>query len=224
VQGSLPWANASNDNEGAKLKKETSLEDLCGSMEVEWIYMLKNIRSCGFEEKPNYAFFEKNLEKIGGKKGLTDSFDWEKTKSKKKTIETKAKTKSPAKGKQISKRKPTDSSETAAPLQIIPNKETAPIKKASPELVEPLQKKLKITSASRSTKTSPSSNKSKSPAKAKAKEDNDKDEEQVEFVMSVTQHPRRRRKAAAKAIAAAAAATAAAKQAKKSSYRLRSSK
>lgn len=74
--GSLPWQNASSDADGAKLKKATSVEQLCRTLPVEWRLMLTHIRACGFEAKPEYAFFEKQFGKLGGKLGLLEPFNW----------------------------------------------------------------------------------------------------------------------------------------------------
>ncbi|GMF24748.1 unnamed protein product [Phytophthora lilii] len=99
MRGDLPWQQASSDAEGAKIKKATSVEELCASLPREWGAMLKNIRECGFEDRPDYDFFEQQLLKLGGKKGLTTPFDWGTRKTSKarvKSIDAGASTKPPA--------------------------------------------------------------------------------------------------------------------------------
>lgn len=74
--GSLSWQKASSDVEGAKIKKATSVDQLCSKLPVEWKLMLKKIRECGFEDKPDYEFFAKHFAKLGGKLGATEPFNW----------------------------------------------------------------------------------------------------------------------------------------------------
>lgn len=74
--GSLPWQKASSDAEGAKIKKTTSVDQLCSNLPTEWKLMLKKIRECGFEDKPDYEFFAKQFAKLGGKLGATEPFNW----------------------------------------------------------------------------------------------------------------------------------------------------
>ncbi|KAI9916785.1 hypothetical protein PsorP6_017887 [Peronosclerospora sorghi] len=76
MRGDLPWQHASSDAEGAKIKKATSVDQLCASLPPEWGLMLTSIRACGFEDRPDYDFFERQFLKLGGKKGLTTPFKW----------------------------------------------------------------------------------------------------------------------------------------------------
>lgn len=76
MRGELPWQQASSDAEGAKIKKATLVDQLCASLPREWNTMLKHIRDCGFEDRPDYEFYEQQLLKLGGKKGLTTPFEW----------------------------------------------------------------------------------------------------------------------------------------------------
>lgn len=74
--GSLPWQKVSSDAEGAKIKKATSVDQLCSKLPAEWKLMLKKIRECGFEDKPEYEFFTKQFAKLGGKLGAKEPFNW----------------------------------------------------------------------------------------------------------------------------------------------------
>lgn len=76
MRGEIPWQQASSDAEGAKIKKSTSVDQLCASLPREWGAMLKNIRACGFEDRPDYDFFVQQFSKLGGKKCLTTPFEW----------------------------------------------------------------------------------------------------------------------------------------------------
>ncbi|ETK71409.1 CK1/CK1 protein kinase, variant 1 [Phytophthora nicotianae CJ01A1] len=76
MRGDLPWQQASSDAEGAKIKKTTSVEHLCASLPSEWSTMLKQIRECGFEDRPDYDFYVQQFSRLGGKKGLTTPFEW----------------------------------------------------------------------------------------------------------------------------------------------------
>lgn len=58
------------------MKKATTVDQLCGSLPQEWKLMLKQIRECSFEDKPDYEFFTKHFAKLGGKPGSTDAFNW----------------------------------------------------------------------------------------------------------------------------------------------------
>ena len=76
MRSNLPWQKASSDVEGAKIKKTTSIDQLCASLPPEWGAMLTTIRACGFEDRPDYDFFVQQFSKLGGKKGLTTPFEW----------------------------------------------------------------------------------------------------------------------------------------------------
>ncbi|KAI9911396.1 hypothetical protein PsorP6_009780 [Peronosclerospora sorghi] len=76
MRGNLPWQHASSDAEGAKIKKATSVDQLCASLPRKWGIMLTSIRACGFEDRPDYDFFERQFLKLSGKKGLTTPFKW----------------------------------------------------------------------------------------------------------------------------------------------------
>ncbi|RLN63730.1 hypothetical protein BBJ29_008254 [Phytophthora kernoviae] len=68
--------NASSDAEGAKIKQATSVDQLCSSLPREWSAVLKNIRECGFEDRPDYDFFAQQFSKLGGEKSLNVPFEW----------------------------------------------------------------------------------------------------------------------------------------------------
>ncbi len=231
ARGNLPWQNAKSDTEGAKVKKETPLETLTQPLEGKisfscflltdsslvviinnhvivassvWISMLKKIRSCGFEEKPDYDFFSKSFEKMGAQVGDTSVYEWGvKGKSKAPTPKSKSKIKPTAKGSVVV----ADAEVSQEPQETSPSK-------------SPAQKRIKsahVKKAKASTSTKA----------ATAVEDNQQEEiqEPVEYVMTVSGDPHRRRKAATKAVVAAAAATAAAKAASETGrYNLRSSR
>lgn len=74
--GSLPWQSATSDASGAKVKKATTPAQLCSALPTEWTRMLETIRACGFEDKPDYEFFAKQLSLLGGQLGLSKPFDW----------------------------------------------------------------------------------------------------------------------------------------------------
>ena len=54
--------------EGAKIKKTTSVDQLCASLPREWGAMLTTIRACGFEYRPDYEFFVQQFSNLGGKR------------------------------------------------------------------------------------------------------------------------------------------------------------
>lgn len=77
MRGDLPWGNASSDAEGASIKKSTPIEKLCSAVPNEWAAMLKNIRACAFEDKPDYDFFSSKFEKLAsGKAESSGPFEW----------------------------------------------------------------------------------------------------------------------------------------------------
>ncbi|KAF1329547.1 Leucine rich repeat protein, partial [Globisporangium splendens] len=74
--GSLPWQKVLSDAEGAKLKKATSVDQLCQTLPQEWKLMLQKIRACKFDEKPDYDFFTKQFVKLDAKPGSSDAYNW----------------------------------------------------------------------------------------------------------------------------------------------------
>uniref|UniRef100_A0AAV1UYE3 Casein kinase I n=1 Tax=Peronospora matthiolae TaxID=2874970 RepID=A0AAV1UYE3_9STRA len=76
IRGDLPWQCASSDAEGARIKSATSVDQLCSSLPKAWGTMLTRIRACGFEDRPDYDFFEQQFSMLGGKKGLNAPFKW----------------------------------------------------------------------------------------------------------------------------------------------------
>uniref|UniRef100_M4BBB7 Casein kinase I n=1 Tax=Hyaloperonospora arabidopsidis (strain Emoy2) TaxID=559515 RepID=M4BBB7_HYAAE len=76
IRGDLPWQCASSDAEGARIKSATSVDQLCASLPKAWGTMLTRIRACGFENRPDYDFFEQQFSMLGGKKGLNTPFKW----------------------------------------------------------------------------------------------------------------------------------------------------
>ncbi|TDH72562.1 hypothetical protein CCR75_003678 [Bremia lactucae] len=76
MRGNLPWQEASSDAEGARIKKSTSVTQLCASLPREWAIVLKHVRTCGFEHRPDYDFYEQQFLKLGGEKGLTTPYKW----------------------------------------------------------------------------------------------------------------------------------------------------
>lgn len=76
IRGNLPWESAKNDQDGAKLKKDTPVQTLCRSLPKEWAELLTKIRACGFDEKPDYDYFTQRLKKLGGVLGSSAPFDW----------------------------------------------------------------------------------------------------------------------------------------------------
>lgn len=62
MKGSLPWENAKNDKEGAKIKSNTKIKDLCDSLPDKWQSMLLHIRSCDFKAMPEYDYYISQME------------------------------------------------------------------------------------------------------------------------------------------------------------------
>ncbi|OQS06847.1 casein kinase I [Thraustotheca clavata] len=86
IKGNLPWQGAASDADGAKLKRDTSLTDLCQSLSSSWVSMLTSIRACGFEDPPDYQVIENGLESICGSKPRSKAYDWGSKSQAKKTI------------------------------------------------------------------------------------------------------------------------------------------
>jgi hypothetical protein len=76
MRGDLPWQQASSDAEGAKMKRDTSITDLCRSLPTEWAAMLTKARSHEFEDKPDYDFFSQQFVKLGAKASFSGPFVW----------------------------------------------------------------------------------------------------------------------------------------------------
>nr|CCA14307.1 casein kinase I putative [Albugo laibachii Nc14] len=80
MRGNLPWQNATSDQEGAQMKKSIPIKELCESLPKEWIELLQQSRSCGFEEKPDYDSYRKTLRKLAGEFKPGDPIVWNKSK------------------------------------------------------------------------------------------------------------------------------------------------
>lgn len=77
MRGDLPWQDASSDADGASVKKSTTIASLCATLASGWSDMLQNIRECGFEDRPDYDFFELQFEKLAqGQVGSSGPFQW----------------------------------------------------------------------------------------------------------------------------------------------------
>ncbi|KAE9016959.1 hypothetical protein PR003_g12441 [Phytophthora rubi] len=203
VRGDLPWQQASSDAEGAKIKKNTSVDQLCASLPREWGAMLKNIRECGFEDRPDYDFFVQQFSKLGGEKGLTSPFDWGTRKASKAVAKLKvAASQESTSDSPVRKRvKSVDEGLTAPPPgPAKAKKAAAPEKKRTPRHSKVTAKK--AAAATHSPKT-----------RASKKDDEAAEDVEVEIVGSVASQDRE----VFKAIAGHAAATAAIKR-----YNLRS--
>lgn len=74
IKGSLPWADAKNDQEGADIKNNTPIDDVCMGMDPVWGSLLQKARDYAFEDKPNYDWFKNQLKVIA--KGATGSYKW----------------------------------------------------------------------------------------------------------------------------------------------------
>lgn len=64
MKGSLPWDKATSDPEMVKIKKTTSVEELCKFLPTEWNDMLNEVRGYEFAERPNYDFLELQFKKM----------------------------------------------------------------------------------------------------------------------------------------------------------------
>ncbi|TYZ64131.1 hypothetical protein PybrP1_001655 [[Pythium] brassicae (nom. inval.)] len=212
--GSLPWQNASSDAEGAKLKKATSAEQLCRALPTEWRLMLAQIRGCGFEAKPEYAFFVEQFTKLGGTLGSTEPFNWG-DKAKKPALKLTVADPDARKSSDDAAATP-----SASPANKRTKKESAPLQSAVS----------KQAPAAKARKVAPAATAKKARKKVESddEDDDDSEDDEPKVVMEVALAPdsRRRRKdlAARRAVAAHAAATAAVKLAESASTRtLRSS-
>lgn len=58
IKGSLPWEGVKSDQQGADLKENTPIEELCKDLHFNWVAMFNEVRRYKFEEKPDYEFFE----------------------------------------------------------------------------------------------------------------------------------------------------------------------
>eukprot|EP00644_Phytophthora_capsici_P001619 jgi/Phyca11/557439/estExt2_Genewise1Plus.C_PHYCAscaffold_1120053 len=194
VRGDLPWQLASSDAEGAKIKKNTSVDQLCASLPREWAVMLKSVREYGFEDRPDYDFFVQQFSKLGGTAGQTSPFEWGSRKISKTAAKVAIASQESASDSPVRKRtKSVDESSKAPPPIAVKTKRTA-----APE-------KKKITPR-RSKKVAPKVNRA-------SKKSGKLEEETVEDESDVRPQDRE----VFKAIAGHAAATAAVKR-----YNLRS--
>ncbi|KAH7464870.1 Casein kinase 1-like protein 13 [Phytophthora ramorum] len=206
MRGDLPWQQASSDAEGATIKKATSVDQLCASLPREWSSMLKNIRDCGFEDRPDYDFFVQQLSKLGGEKGRTTPFDWGSRKTSKATAKAVASHESTTESPVRKRVKSVDEGVKAPPVPVKPKK------------VAPNEKK-KATSRHSKTATKkatvPVHDTKPKPNKEHEVENDSTEEDEVE--VEVADDVQAQDRQVFKAIAGHAAATAAVKR-----YNLRS--
>ncbi|DBA04371.1 TPA: hypothetical protein N0F65_002133 [Lagenidium giganteum] len=226
--GSLPWQKAKNDEEGAKLKKSTLVADLCKSLPSEWSEMITKIRSCKFEDKPDYEYFQKKFLQLGGHLHENVPFKWGANKGHAKGVSPCA---SPAKKRQRGVKCDAETNVQTDAVSPSPTaKSGSNERRRNARAAEPNKAKDKNASdeddqSTEGRKRSPRVAVQKNTKDNKtAKKDDESAADDVEFVMAVADDPQRRQKAAAKAVAAAAAATAAAKAASNGTtrYNLRS--
>lgn len=64
MKGSLPWENAKSNDEGAEIKKNTSLQDLCEGLSEVWSSMFTCIRNCAFQQRPDYEYIMNELQSM----------------------------------------------------------------------------------------------------------------------------------------------------------------
>lgn len=209
MRGDLPWQYTSSDAEGAKIKKSTSVKELCASLPSEWGKMLESIRACGFEDKPDYEFYAQQFSKLGGRKGLTSPFEWGTRKTSKAASKVVASSDSPSKSPARKRAKSIDMEE----LKLDDAAAAAPPAKAKPKARAAPAAKRKTTPRNKTgaKKTADLAESSK-PKTRKADEESDVDDSNDDDDV------RRQDRQVFKAIAGHAAATAAVKR-----YNLRSS-
>ncbi|KAF4028661.1 Protein kinase domain [Phytophthora infestans] len=206
MRGNLPWQKASSDAEGAKIKKSTSVEQLCASLPNAWGAMLKNIRYCGFEDRPDYDFFVMQLSKLGGSKGLSTPFEWGTRKTSKAAAKVAAATQESATDSPVRKRvKSADEVPTVPP----------PTAAKTEKINAPEKKKATPRHSKAPTKKAAAPFPKGSNASKKDQQAADKDGVEVECTSDVRPQDRE----VFKAIAGHAAATAAVKR-----YNLRSAR
>ena len=84
ARGSLPWqglkaANDDERNEQIKNKKVTlSAEELCEGLPGEFAWYIKQVRSLGFGDRPDYARLRKAFRDLFTRKGFAydNVYDW----------------------------------------------------------------------------------------------------------------------------------------------------
>ena len=64
MKGSLPWIHARSNAEGANIKKQVSIDMLCGSLPEGWSRMVDAIRKCEFSSRPDYQYFQQQFESM----------------------------------------------------------------------------------------------------------------------------------------------------------------
>lgn len=140
MRGNLPWSSAKSDEEGAKIKRDTSHESLCAGFSHQWVRLLENLRACPFEQAPAYAEIREQLKDIAGKKDMTNStLNWTMTKS----------------GTSKSGTKPTGSPGTKREASSFEAKSKSKKAKSTPSPVIDTSKPQKTTTKSSKSKTSP---------------------------------------------------------------------
>ncbi|OQR94175.1 casein kinase I [Achlya hypogyna] len=85
VRGDLPWQGAASDEDGARLKRSTPLAELTADLSPEWAKLVALIRSCAFDEAPDYAAVAAGLSRICGAIPRTGVYDWGAAKARRRT-------------------------------------------------------------------------------------------------------------------------------------------
>ena len=83
MRGSLNWQNAKSDADGARMKANTSEEELCATFSSMWIKLLREVRAYEYEQAPNYEAIRKMLKAIAGSYDPTSAYGWSTQTSKK---------------------------------------------------------------------------------------------------------------------------------------------
>uniref|UniRef100_M4BBB6 Casein kinase I n=1 Tax=Hyaloperonospora arabidopsidis (strain Emoy2) TaxID=559515 RepID=M4BBB6_HYAAE len=152
IRGDLPWQCASSDAEGARIKSATSVDQLCASLPKAWGTMLTRIRACGFENRPDYDFFEQQFSMLGGKKGLNTPFKWGTRKIGKATAELTS-SQASAVNSPIRKRVKSADEVLPAPLPAVTKtKKTAKAKTTSRSNSKAISKQVAASDIKRTTK------------------------------------------------------------------------
>ena len=205
MRGELPWQSAKSDNEGAKMKENIDLNILCANVAEKWKMCLETIRGCEYAEAPDYDYFRKLLQEIGGVRKPNTVFDFGgNTGVKSVTAKKSTKTKSVKTNKVVK-------SATGASKGVKASSVKA--KRSSPSPSPPLSSKRQATPPSvSSSSTLRRSTRSRNPPVMI-------DLSQDISPLKTGASPRRRPSASARAIAASAAASGAARLASRTRKR-----
>lgn len=76
MRGSLPWEHASSDEEGAAIKREVDIHQLCDTLPDAWASMICNIRECEFDAKPEYEYFIEQFTLLEGSDSSNEPYIW----------------------------------------------------------------------------------------------------------------------------------------------------